>query len=269
MDGGNNKCILVCDFGKNGIDVTLSKINNNNIQILACEGNSKFRSSDFDTRLMQYSLHHFKKEHNIKDMNNILNDNLEKLKISCEIAKKILSIDTLTHIEVVHFYNNINLCIPLTRQKFENICCDLFLISMAPIYNIINECANSTNNIDNIDEIILIGDMTKIPKIKKMIITKFNKIPKCYIKLDGTITANIHENILTNNLNPLNTPKIYECMAKSIHAYLILSNQINLFYPFLDEKYKNIYLDKQNIHLSNLQISTGISIVKIMSYKIE
>lgn len=199
----NKKNVLVYDFGGGTLDVTLLRIENGQFEVLANGGNLRIGGSDFDTRLIQYSLNYFRKKHNIKNMDNIQNISLQKLRTSCETAKKILSTNTLTYIAVANFYNNINLYIPLTRQDFETICYDLFLISMAPVHNIINEC-EYVNGTEDIDEIILVGGMTKTPKIKEMIKTKFGKSPNCSINPDEAIAAGaaIQAYILSNQLDP-------------------------------------------------------------------
>jgi len=185
-DQENKKTIMVYDFGGGTLDISLLNIENGTFEVCGGGGNTRMGGSDFDNRLMSYSIQKFKKNNNIKELNEISSLSLQKLRLSCEQAKKILSNYMKTQIAVKNFHNNIDLFIPITRVEFEKICMDLFLICMKPVDDVLRKCELS---IENIDEVILVGGMTRIPKIRELLKMKFRKDPNCTINPDEAVAA--------------------------------------------------------------------------------
>jgi len=177
--------VIIYDFGGGTLDVTLLSINNGTFKVIASAGNSRLGGSDFDTKLMCFCIAKFKIINKL-ELTTLLNVSIQKLRNSCEQEKKILSINTSTFVAVKNFYNSIDLCIKITRSDFENICCDLFILSLLPITDILKECNLSTNEIA---DVILVGGMTKIPKIRDQIKFMFNKEPNCSINPEEAVVA--------------------------------------------------------------------------------
>ena len=177
---------LVYDFGGGTLDITLIEIENGRYSVIASSGNMRLGGSDFDTRLIQYSIGRFEKINHLPKIKNIPPLSMQKLKISCEDAKKKLSSFTKTYIVVHKFYNDIDLCICLKRIDIENLFTDLLLLSMKYIDDILKECDYSESDID---DIILVGGMTRMPKIRSLIKLKFGKDPICNINPDEAIAA--------------------------------------------------------------------------------
>jgi len=167
------KMILVYDFGGGTLDCSLIDVFNGCFEVQGSSGITHFGGVDFDNKLInlciaKFSRKYYESKLEVKDISKI---NLQKLRTMCENAKKILSIDLVTEINLENFYENNNLYIKLTRKDFENICRDLFLLCLSPIDDLLNEC----NKIESdIDEVILIGGMTRIPFIREIIKNKFN-----------------------------------------------------------------------------------------------
>ena len=184
------KNIMVYDFGGGTLDVSLVRIEDGIFEVLSSCGNMRMGGSDFDNRLISYAIGKFKKMNNIQDIDKLSNVSLQKLRLSCEQAKKILSTSMKTQIAVKNFYKNndtdLDLFIPITRVDFEKICTDLFLISLKPIDDVLKNC---DFEVTDIDEIILVGGMTRMPKIRELIKVKFNKEPNCTINPEEAVAA--------------------------------------------------------------------------------
>jgi molecular chaperone DnaK (HSP70) len=179
------KHIMVYDFGGGTLDVSLLNINNGIFSVLASGGNMRMGGSDFDNRLMSFCIGKFEKQCGEKIIN-ISNVSLQNLRLGCEQAKKILSNVVKTQIAVKNFYNDKNLLISITRSDFEKICSDLFLVCLKPIDDVLKQCDMKINDID---EIILVGGMTRMPRIKELLKFKFGKEPNCSINPEEAIAA--------------------------------------------------------------------------------
>jgi molecular chaperone DnaK (HSP70) len=198
--------IIVYDFGGGTLDVSLVEISANEdgeniFTVLGSAGNTNLGGSDFDKRLCKYSMDMFKIKNKLKNLENLPALSLQRLKQSCENAKKILSTKNKTYIAVREFYNNIDLLIPITRDDFEKICADLFLLSLKPIEDVLQLCEMTTNDID---EIIMVGGMTRMPSIMTRLEKKFGIKPNNSLNPDEAIAAGaaIQAYILSHNDSP-------------------------------------------------------------------
>jgi len=193
--------ILVYDFGGGTLDVSLIMIYNGIFEVKASSGNTHFGGSDFDDRIISFCLSKFKNKYNYSNLNNLSMLSLQKLRISCENAKKALSTNIKTVIAVKDFYDDKDLFISITRNEFETICMDLFMLCLEPIQDILE----STSTLySEIDEILLVGGMTKIPNIRLLLKKKFNKEPNCSINPNESISAGaaIQGYLISNKNDP-------------------------------------------------------------------
>lgn len=193
--------IIVYDFGGGTLDVSLLNIKNGLFEVIASSGNTRLGGSDFDTRLMSFCISKFKKINNITEIDKLPSISLQRLRSGCEQAKKLLSTCMKTHIAVKEFYDNKDLFIQMTRTDFEKICADLFILSLKPIDDILTRCELNTNNIN---DIILVGGMTRIPKVRDLIKMRFNKEPNCSINPEEAIAAGaaIQAYMITHQTDP-------------------------------------------------------------------
>lgn len=192
------KKIMVYDFGGGTLDVSLLNINEGIFEVLYTAGNTRLGGSDFDNRIISFCVSKFKKQNKIDKIDEISSLSLQKLRNSCEQAKKILSSLNKTIIAVKDFYDEKDLYINITRKDFEKLCYDLFLVCLKPVDDILNNCCVSS---DEIDEIILVGGMTMVPRIRELLKMKFNKEPNCSVNPEEAVAigAAIQGYILTNN----------------------------------------------------------------------
>ncbi|ARF10893.1 Hsp70 protein [Hokovirus HKV1] len=176
--------IIVYDFGGGTLDVSLLNISYGIIECVACSGNTHLGGADFDMAIMNYCLDYF---NGVNDLNITL-ENLppviiQKLKKKSERAKIALSEKSSVDIKIDNFYLDNDLSINITKTEFETMCSDLLLLTMKPVYDVLND---SELSIDDINEIILVGGSTKMPAIKNNIKTFFkNK------KINDTINPDL------------------------------------------------------------------------------
>ena len=207
--------VLVYDFGGGTLDISLLNISEGVFEVLGSCGNSNLGGSDFDKIIMEYCIKKFidteliikenNKENTIDNfMNNIKEENLQKLKFLAEQAKITLTENLLAKIKINNFYNynntNYDLVIEITREKFNEICQDLINFSIKPLNDILDIC-----NIEKseIDEIIMVGGMTRIPIIRYNVERFYNKDVNCSIDPDCVVSigAAIHGHMINNKDN--------------------------------------------------------------------
>lgn len=181
--GDDYLTLLVYDFGGGTLDVSLLEVYDSTFEVKASAGNTHFGGADFDDRIMTFCLDKFKKRHKYKKLL-IPNLSLQKLKKECENAKKLLSERTKAYIAVKNFYDGKDMFISLTRKQFEMICSDLFVVCLSPIDDVLQD---THTEMGEVDEIILVGGMTRIPYIRQLIKKRFGK--------DGNFTVNPNEAI--------------------------------------------------------------------------
>ena len=163
------KTVLVFDLGGGFLDTAVLKIDEESVETVAVFGDDNLGGKDFDIRLVEYCANEFKRNTNIDIYQN--KRALLRLLKACENAKKILSCQDKVSIELDNLIEGRDFNIVLTREKLENLCIDLFKRCINCIENVIKE---SKLNKNQIEEIILVGGSSRIPKIRQMIKDFFN-----------------------------------------------------------------------------------------------
>lgn len=199
--GGN---VIMYDLGAGTLDVSLMNISNGVFRTLAVGGNNHLGGEDIDYLVMNHVIIEFQKQNKIKELKISKLAQL-KLKNSVENAKKILSATDKAVICVDDFCNNKKLYHVITREFFELVCNELFIMCIKPLNDVL-ESAKLTK--DDIDEVILVGGSTRIPKIQKLILNYFNntKIKRLTTSLnpDEVVSAgaSIYGYIMTHKDDP-------------------------------------------------------------------
>jgi heat shock protein 1/8 len=150
-------------------DVSLLSIDDGVFQVLATNGLSHMGGEDFDNRMVQYFTEEFKKKHKIDLLQN--KKALRRLKAACERAKKTLSSSTTASIELDSLCDGIDFYSSMTRAKFNDLCADLFRQCMEPVEKVLRDAKKSKGDVD---EVILVGGSTRIPKIQEMLKDAFS-----------------------------------------------------------------------------------------------
>jgi L1 cell adhesion molecule like protein len=96
---------------------------------------------------------------------------MRRLKTACESAKRSLSASTVANIEIDSLFEGNDFNTTITRAKFENLCNDIFQRTMAPVEQVLKDAKMSKSDVD---EIVLVGGSTRIPKIQELLSTFFN-----------------------------------------------------------------------------------------------
>ena len=178
----NEKFILVFDLGGGTFDVSILSICNEVFEVKATTGDTHLGGEDFDELLVNHCLQYIKKKYNLDLSNN--KEVIKKLKINCEEAKRNLSSQLETSIIIEKLGSIENFEIKIIRSEFEKMCAPLFKKCIPFITNALKD-ANLTK--DKIDEIVLVGGSTRIPKIQEMITEYFNKSPRKDINPDEAV----------------------------------------------------------------------------------
>ncbi len=150
-------------------DVSLLSIDEGVFEVLATSGNTHLGGSDYDNRLVEYCKQEIKKKHKVEITGNA--KALRRLKTACESAKKILSSSMSTNIEVDSLVDGVDFSINVTRAKFEELCIDLFKSGIDPVDKVLRDAKISKGNVD---EIVLVGGSTRIPKVQQLLSDYFN-----------------------------------------------------------------------------------------------
>lgn len=180
------KNIMVYDFGGGTLDVSLLSIEKGIFDVIGTSGNTKLGGADFDKCLIDFCIKKFQYQNKDFSTENVSSLSRQKLRTSCEQAKQLLSTVTETHIAVKDFYNDKDLYYKVTRKQFEELCQTLFMKCLKPVNDILKQCDMDENSVD---EIILVGGMTKVPKIRELLKIKFKKEPNCSINPDEAVAA--------------------------------------------------------------------------------
>ena len=166
-DKENN--ILVFDCGGGTHDVSLLKTADGVIEVLATGGDTHLGGEDFDNRLVEHFCKEFQKV-NKKDLKEN-SRSLRRLKTACEKAKITLSSSTKATIEIDSLYEGIDFNSSITRARFEDLCSDLFREALRPVDQVLIDAKVSKSQVD---EIVLVGGSTRIPKMRVMLQEYFN-----------------------------------------------------------------------------------------------
>ncbi|AYV85832.1 MAG: heat shock protein 70-like protein, partial [Satyrvirus sp.] len=199
--GGN---VIVYDFGAGTLDISLMNINNGIFKTLAVGGCSHLGGHDIDYLVMDYVLSEFKKQNKIKELK-ISKLTQIKLKNSVENAKKILSTSEKAIVCVDDFFNGKKLYHVVTRNIFEIICNEIFIMCIRHLKDIFEDTGLAPSDIN---EVILVGGSTRIPKLQKLILDFFKGTNVKYLTMslnpDEVVSAgaSIYGYIMTHNEDP-------------------------------------------------------------------
>jgi heat shock protein 5 len=156
--------IIVYDLGGGTFDVSLLSIDNGVFEVLATAGDTHLGGEDFDQRVINFLAKAYNKKHNVditKDLKT-----MSKLKREAEKAKRTLSSQMSTRIEIEAFHNGNDFSEILTRAKFEELNNDLFKKTLKPVEQVLKDAKVKK---EEVDDIVLVGGSTRIPKVQALI----------------------------------------------------------------------------------------------------
>ena len=179
---GGEANVLVFDLGGGTFDVTLLTIDNGVFEVLATNGDTHLGGEDFDQRVMQYFIKMMKKKSDV----DISNDKraLQKLRKEVERVKRALSSQQQARLEIEDLADGFDFSETLTRARFEELNNDLFKKTLGPVARVMEDSDLSKSEID---EVVLVGGSTRIPKVQELLKEYFGKEPSKGINPDEAV----------------------------------------------------------------------------------
>ena len=173
-DKQGEKNVVIFDAGGGTTDISLLTIDEGIFEVKATAGNMLLGGIDFDNRIVDHFVAEFKRKHK-KD----ITDNpraVRRLRSACERAKCTLSVATSANVEIDALYEGIDFFGVITRARFEELCSDLFRSVLEPLEKVIRD---SKIDKSKVDEVVLVGGSTRIPKIQQLVSNYFNGKELC------------------------------------------------------------------------------------------
>ncbi len=184
--------VAVYDLGGGTFDVSIIEIadldGEKQIEVLSTNGDTFLGGEDFDQRIMDYLVEEFKKDSGVDLTKDVLA--LQRLKEAAEKAKIELSSSAQTDVNLPYITADANgpkhLNVKLTRAKFESLVDELIERSLAPCRTAMKDAGVSTSDID---EVILVGGQTRMPKVQEAVEKLFGKAPRKDVNPDEAVAA--------------------------------------------------------------------------------
>ncbi|MGB2199910.1 MAG: molecular chaperone DnaK [Pseudooceanicola atlanticus] len=187
LDKETSQTIAVYDLGGGTFDVTILEIDDGLFEVKSTNGDTFLGGEDFDMRIVNYLADEFKKEHNV----DLTQDKmaLQRLKEAAEKAKIELSSSSQTEINqpFISMGSNgqpLHMVMKLTRAKLESLVGDLIKSSMKPCQAALKDAGLTTGDID---EVVLVGGMTRMPKVIEEVTKFFGKEPHKGVNPDEVV----------------------------------------------------------------------------------
>ncbi len=188
LDKKETKTIAVYDLGGGTFDITILEIDDGLFEVKSTNGDTFLGGEDFDMRIVNYLADEFKKEHSV----DLTKDKmaLQRLKEAAEKAKIELSSSSQTEINQPFISMDpgsgtpLHMVIKLTRAKLESLVSDLIKNSIKPCQAALKDAGLST---DDIDEVVLVGGMTRMPKVIEEVTKFFGKEPHKGVNPDEVV----------------------------------------------------------------------------------
>jgi molecular chaperone DnaK len=190
LDKKETKTIAVYDLGGGTFDITILEIDDGLFEVKSTNGDTFLGGEDFDMRIVNYLADEFKKEHGV-DLS-LDKMALQRLKEAAEKAKIELSSSSQTEINqpFISMDRNtgqpLHLVVKMTRAKLESLCDDLIRRSIKPCQAALKDAGVT---IGDIDEVVLVGGMTRMPRVIEEVTKFFGKEPHKGVNPDEVVAA--------------------------------------------------------------------------------
>jgi len=163
------KNVLIFDLGGGTFDVSILAIDDGVFEVKSTAGDTHLGGEDFDSRMVEHFVKEFQRKHK-KD----ISDNkrsIRRLRTACERAKRTLSASSQANIEIDSLFEGIDIYTSITRARFEELCADLFRGTLDPVEKALRDAKMDKSSID---DLVLVGGSTRIPKVQKLLSDFFN-----------------------------------------------------------------------------------------------
>ncbi|KAL3138503.1 Luminal-binding protein 5 [Trebouxia sp. C0010 RCD-2024] len=182
---GKDGNILVFDLGGGTFDVSILTVDGEDgvFEVVSTAGDTHLGGEDFDHRVMDYFIKLIKKKHHVDISKDVRA--LSKLRREAERAKRALSSQHQVRVEVESLAEGVDLSEPLTRARFEELNNDLFKKTLGPVKRALEDAKMQKSQIQ---EIVLVGGSTRIPKVQQLISDYFGgKTPSKGVNPDEAV----------------------------------------------------------------------------------
>jgi molecular chaperone DnaK len=188
MDKNENKIIAVYDLGGGTFDISILELSGGVFEVKATNGDTNLGGEDFDTVFQKFLIDHFKKETGIDVSGDKMA--LQRLKEAAEKAKIELSSTTQTDIDLPFLTADKSgpkhLKTKITRSKYESLVDDLLQRTLKPCENCLKDSGLTK---DKIDDVILVGGMTRMPKVQELVKKFYGKEPSKSVNPDEAVAV--------------------------------------------------------------------------------
>ncbi|XP_044292597.1 heat shock-related 70 kDa protein 2 [Varanus komodoensis] len=167
--GAGEKNVLIFDLGGGTFDVSILTIEDGIFEVKSTAGDTHLGGEDFDNRMVSHFVEEFKRKHKRDIAGN--KRAVRRLRTACERAKRTLSSSTQASIEIDSLFDGIDFYTSITRARFEELNADLFRGTLEPVEKALRDAKLDKGQIN---EIVLVGGSTRIPKIQKLLQDFFN-----------------------------------------------------------------------------------------------
>jgi len=181
--------IAIYDLGGGTFDISILEIDNEVIQVLSTNGNTHLGGDDFDQRLIEYVAGEFQKQSGLDLRKDPMA--LQRLREACEKAKCELSSMLETEINLPFVAQDssrapVHLTMRITRSKLEQLVGDLLESSLRPVENALKDAKLTTKDVD---EVVLVGGSTRIPKVQSLVKDFFKREPNRSVNPDEVVAV--------------------------------------------------------------------------------
>lgn len=157
--------VLIFDLGGGTFDVSVLTIDEGSLfEVKSTAGDTHLGGEDFDNRLVNHFVEEFKRKHKNNISSNVRA--LRRLRTACERAKRTLSSSTEASLEIDALHDGIDFYSKISRARFEELNMDLFRSTLQPVERALNDAKMDKKAIQ---DVVLVGGSTRIPKIQKML----------------------------------------------------------------------------------------------------
>ena len=156
--------VLIFDMGGGTFDVSLLTLDDGVFEVRATAGDGHLGGEDFDNLIVEWASDEFKKKTKLDIKGN--HRAQRRLRTACEKAKRTLSTSTQAQIEVDSLSEGQDLTLTLTRAKFESLCDTLFRKCIGPVESVLRDSKIAK---DKVDEIVLVGGSSRIPRVQQLL----------------------------------------------------------------------------------------------------
>merc|ERR1719230_780616 len=210
------KNVMIFDLGGGTFDVSLLTIDDGVFEVMATAGDTHLGGEDFDNNLVDHCVSVFKRKN--RGCGDIKTNPraMRRLRTQCEQAKRTLSSAVRATIEVDSLFEGLDFHETITRAKFEQICNQQFRACLDPVRKVLEDSKLSKAQVD---EIVLVGGSTRIPKIQALLKQFFNsKELNKSINPDEAVAwgAAVQAAVLTNNIDSEKAPVLVDVAPLSL-----------------------------------------------------